>query len=176
MLNCILALYWFIYFPRKGPNLLPHCHKSGFGLTSTVHEISVYSITIDIFSRSVLTTLARILEEKACPFTPGVMDVGNFSQEDCFGQAGGVPLSALVRQHFASVFASLLPLHSHGTQAEQQKAAAVLQGNMLSAAQLTEDERDNLIRRLMVCKPSAAQSLIGCGIYLHIVVIGHVKL
>lgn len=163
-------------FSLWGLNHLPHCHESGHGLTLTVHEFSVYSITIDTFSMSMLTTLARILEEKSCPFTPGVMEAGNFSQEDCFGQAGGVPLSALVRQHFASVFASLLPLHSHGTQAEQQKAAAVLQGNMLSAAQLTEDERDNLIRRLMVCKPSTAQTFIGCGLYLDITVIGHVRL
>lgn len=109
------------------------------------------------------------------PLTPGVVEVGNFSQEDCIGQVSGVPLSALVRQHFASVFASLLPLHSHGTQAEQQKAAAVLQGNMLSAAQLTEDERDNLIRRLMVSKPPTTQAFIGCGHYLDIVVLGHVR-
>lgn len=59
-------------------------------------------------------------------------------------------LSALVRRHFASIFATLLPLHSHGTPEEQHKAGAVLQRDMLAAAQLTEDERDTLIRNHMV--------------------------
>lgn len=65
-------------------------------------------------------------------------------------QRMSLPFSALVRRHFASIFASLLPLHSHGTPEEQQKAGAVLQMDMLSAAELTEDERDTLIRNHMV--------------------------
>lgn len=71
--------------------------------------------------------------------------------KDCVcSQACSLSLSALVKQNFASIFAGLLLLHSFGTQAEQHRAATVLQGNMLMAAQLTEDERDNLIRRHMV--------------------------
>jgi hypothetical protein len=65
-------------------------------------------------------------------------------------QSISLPLSALVRKNFASIFASLLPLHSHGTSAEQEKAGAVLQVDMLAAAELTEDERDTLIRKHMV--------------------------
>lgn len=65
-------------------------------------------------------------------------------------QSVSLTLSALVRRHFASIFASLLPLHSHGTPEEQQRAGAVLQEDMLSAAELTEDERDTLIRKHMV--------------------------
>ena len=65
-------------------------------------------------------------------------------------QSISLPLSALVKQNFASIFASLLPLHSHGTSADQEKAGMVLQMDMLSAAELTEDERDTLIRKHMV--------------------------
>lgn len=65
-------------------------------------------------------------------------------------QSISLPLSALVKQNFASMFASLLPLHSHGTNDQKAKAEVVLQMDMLAAAELTEDERDALIRKHMV--------------------------
>jgi hypothetical protein len=70
-----------------------------------------------------------------------------------------IPLPALVKKHFATIFAGLLPLHSCGTQAEQQQASAVLQGTMLVAAKLSEDERDNLIQRHMVMTQSLTQKV-----------------
>jgi hypothetical protein len=80
-----------------------------------------------------------------------------------------IPLPALVKQHFATIFAGLLPLHSCGTQAEQQQASAVLQGTMLVAAKLSEDERDNLIQRHMVMTQSLTQKvslLLPCLLYI----------
>lgn len=85
-------------------------------------------------------------------------------------QSISIPLSTLVRRNFASIFASLLPLHSHGTPDEQQKAGAVLQMDMLLAAELTEDERDTLIRNHMVSTHIFSCQESGCLFSLKILI------
>jgi hypothetical protein len=49
--------------------------------------------------------------------------------------------------------------HHFCRQAEQRRASAVLQGTMLVAAKLSEDERDNLIQRHMVMTQSLTQKV-----------------
>ncbi|KAG0604904.1 hypothetical protein M758_9G018000 [Ceratodon purpureus] len=89
--------------------------------------------------------------EKCCPWLLSSLFLHDDKDElDWIAKSLSLPLSALVRQNFASIFASLLLLHSHGTRTEQEKADAVLQLDMLAAAELTEDERDTMIRKHMI--------------------------
>jgi hypothetical protein len=116
-----------------------------------------------VIARMPLPSLVEIREELrgkleakeflayCCPWLLSPLFLHEYTDELAWlAEAMSIPLPALVKQHFATIFAGLLPLHSCGTQAEQQQASAVLQGTMLVAAKLSEDERDNLIQRHMV--------------------------
>jgi hypothetical protein len=116
-----------------------------------------------VIARMPLPSLVEIREELrgkleakefldyCCPWLLSPLFLHEYTDELAWlAEAMSIPLPALVKQHFATIFAGLLPLHSCGTQAEQRRASAVLQGTMLVAAKLSEDERDNLIQRHMV--------------------------
>ena len=61
-------------------------------------------------------------------------------------------ISDLVKEFSAAIFSALLPLYCHGDEAEKRVAVSVLQGKMLVLANLSEDDRDKLIKKNMVCK------------------------
>ncbi|KAJ7559328.1 hypothetical protein O6H91_04G079500 [Diphasiastrum complanatum] len=65
-------------------------------------------------------------------------------------KANSIPIPCLLREHFASIFASVLPLHCSQSLSDREKAAQVLQGSMLASAEITEDKRDHLIKKQMV--------------------------
>lgn len=89
--------------------------------------------------------------EQCCPWLLSSLFLHDDKDElQWIAKSMSLSLSSLVRQNFASIFAGLLPIHSHGTEDEQDKAGAVLQLHMLTAAELTEDERDTLIRKHMI--------------------------
>ncbi|MCO5563378.1 hypothetical protein L7F22_017019 [Adiantum nelumboides] len=60
------------------------------------------------------------------------------------------PLSTLVKDSSAAIFSSLLPMFCHGSEEDKELARSVLQGKMLAIANLSEDERDILIRKNMI--------------------------
>ena len=59
-------------------------------------------------------------------------------------------ISDLLKEFFAAVFSAILPLYCHGDEAEKRIAVSVLQGKMLVLADLSEDDRDRLIKKNMV--------------------------
>ena len=61
-------------------------------------------------------------------------------------------ISDLVKEFSAAIFSALLPLYCHGDEEEKRVAVSVLQGKMLVLANLSEDDRDKLIKKNMVCK------------------------
>jgi hypothetical protein len=60
-------------------------------------------------------------------------------------------ISDLVKEFSAAIFSAILPLYCHGDEAEKRVAVSVLQGKMLLLANLSEDDRDRLIKKNMVC-------------------------
>lgn len=65
-------------------------------------------------------------------------------------QATSLSVPELVKQHFVSIFAGILPLHLGSSKGVQKRAAVALQVSMLTLADITEDERDELIQKQMV--------------------------
>ncbi|KAH7439431.1 hypothetical protein KP509_04G060500 [Ceratopteris richardii] len=60
------------------------------------------------------------------------------------------PVSTLVKDSFVAIFSTLLPMYCHGSEKGRESAHSVLQGKMLTVANLSEDDRDILIRKHMV--------------------------
>lgn len=72
-------------------------------------------------------------------------------------------IATLVKDFFPAIFAALLPMYCNGSEAEKEKAIAVLQGKMLAKANLSEDERDQLIKKNMVSIVNCIFQLCSCG-------------
>ncbi|QHO17058.1 hypothetical protein HN873_033624 [Arachis hypogaea] len=72
------------------------------------------------------------------------------------------PLSVLVKDHFASVFSICMALRS-SKQPGSEKGTVVLQSSLLHFAQISETERDKLIKRHMVSIVSCILSLSSCS-------------
>lgn len=60
------------------------------------------------------------------------------------------PLTAIIKNHFASVFSVCMALHC-SKKPGSEKGTHVLQSSILHFAQISESERDKLIKRHMVC-------------------------
>ncbi|KAF7806084.1 serine/threonine-protein kinase ATM-like [Senna tora] len=72
------------------------------------------------------------------------------------------PLTVLIKNHFASVFSVCMALHC-SKKPESGKATHVLQSSILHFAQISESERDKLIKRHMVSIVSYILSLTSCS-------------
>jgi len=59
------------------------------------------------------------------------------------------PLAVLIKNHFTSIFSISMALHCSKTP-ESEKGTLVLQSSILQVAQISEKERDKLIKRHMV--------------------------
>lgn len=64
-------------------------------------------------------------------------------------QMAGKPVAVLVKENFVPIFSICMGLHCSKT-SEYEKGALVLQNSILHVGQITETERDKLIKRNMV--------------------------
>lgn len=65
-------------------------------------------------------------------------------------QVAGLPLAVLVKNHFVPIFSVCMALHC-SKKSGWEKGAVVLQSSILHVAEISEDERDKLIKKYMVC-------------------------
>ena len=65
-------------------------------------------------------------------------------------QVTGQPMTVLVKQHFASIFSISMALHC-SKKPGSERGTHVLQSSILHFGQISENERDKLIKRHMVC-------------------------
>lgn len=65
-------------------------------------------------------------------------------------QIAGQPLAELVKNHFVPIFSVSMALHC-SERPGNEMAAMVLQSSILHLAEISEDERDKLIKKHMVC-------------------------
>ncbi|XP_060670261.1 serine/threonine-protein kinase ATM [Ziziphus jujuba] len=72
------------------------------------------------------------------------------------------PLEVLVKNHFVQIFSVCMGLHCSKT-SDQEKAVNMLQSSILQLAQISESERDTLIKKHMVSIVSHTLSLASCA-------------
>ncbi|KAK7354055.1 hypothetical protein VNO80_19511 [Phaseolus coccineus] len=72
------------------------------------------------------------------------------------------PLTVLIKNHFTSIFSISMALHC-SKKPGSEKGTVVLQSSILHFAQITEKERDKLIKRHMVSIVSCILSLCSCS-------------
>ncbi|GLJ18554.1 hypothetical protein SUGI_0330040 [Cryptomeria japonica] len=99
-----------------------------------------------------------------CPMLlPPLILKGNESDLNWIAMVASEPVAALVKHHFASIFAACLPLHCGNKKGDQEKAVAVLQGFILRVTMMSEDERDALIKKQMMAIVSSLIDLCHSG-------------
>lgn len=100
-----------------------------------------------------------------CPvLLPQLILNGNDSDLKWLATVASEPVSTLVKQHFASIFAACISLHCGSKKSDQEKAAAVLQGSLLHITKMSTDERDALIKKQMISIVSSLISLCSCDL------------
>lgn len=65
-------------------------------------------------------------------------------------QVASQPLAVMVRHQFVPIFAVCMALHC-SKRSGCEKGAVVLRSSILHLAEISEDERDKLIKKYMVC-------------------------
>ncbi|BBN18785.1 serine-protein kinase ATM [Marchantia polymorpha subsp. ruderalis] len=89
--------------------------------------------------------------QQFCPWLlPALVYFERNDQISWLAAATSLSVPELVKQHFVSIFAGILPLHLGSSKGVQKRAAVALQVSMLTLADITEDERDELIQKQMV--------------------------
>ena len=68
------------------------------------------------------------------------------------------PLAVLVKNHFVPIFAICMAQHC-SKKSGWEKGAVVLQSSILHLAEISENERDKLIKKHMVCSCFSSLSL-----------------
>ena len=76
------------------------------------------------------------------------------------------PLEVLVKNHFVPIFAICMALHC-SKKSGWEKGAVVLQSSILHLAEISESERDKLIKKHMVCSCFSYFSL-SLSLYIYI--------
>ncbi|GAQ86367.1 Protein kinase ATM/Tel1 [Klebsormidium nitens] len=73
----------------------------------------------------------------------------DFEQLERVAELAGEPLPALLRQHFATVFATISAVYCEEDNSEEdrERLTGILQSSMLEAMEITEAERDDLLKR-----------------------------
>lgn len=73
----------------------------------------------------------------------------DFEQLERVAELAGEPLSALLRQHFTTVFATISAVYCEEdiSEEERERLTGILQSSMLEAMEITEAERDDLLKR-----------------------------
>ncbi|EXB87890.1 Serine/threonine-protein kinase ATM [Morus notabilis] len=87
---------------------------------------------------------------------------GDSSNLSWVSKIAGQPLSILVKDHFVQIFSICIGLHCSNTSGGH-KGADVLQNSILQLAQISESERDTLIKKHMVSIVSQILSRASCA-------------
>ncbi|KAL3675793.1 hypothetical protein R1sor_025741 [Riccia sorocarpa] len=89
--------------------------------------------------------------QQCCPWLlPALVFCGRSEQISWLAKVLAISVPELMKQHFVSIFAGILPLHLGSAKGIGRQAADALQVSMLTLADITEDERDALIQRQLV--------------------------
>ncbi|KAL2340902.1 hypothetical protein Fmac_008842 [Flemingia macrophylla] len=98
-----------------------------------------------------------------CPWLlPALLINENSSDLNWVAKVTCQPLTALMKNHFTSIFSVSMALHC-SKKLGSQKGTLVLQSSILHFAQISEKERDKLIKRHMVSIVSCVLSLCSCS-------------
>ncbi|XP_027942226.1 serine/threonine-protein kinase ATM [Vigna unguiculata] len=99
-----------------------------------------------------------------CPWLlPALLINENSSDLNWVAKVACQPLAVLIKNHFTSIFSISMALHCSKTP-ESEKGTLVLQSSILQVAQISEKERDKLIKRHMVSIVSCILSLCSCSL------------
>ncbi|PON35174.1 Phosphatidylinositol 3-kinase, Vps34 type, partial [Parasponia andersonii] len=93
---------------------------------------------------------------------PALVLHGDSSNLSWLAKIAGQPLSILVKDHFVQIFSICMGLHCSKTSG-REKGLVVLQNSILHLAQISESERDTLIKKHMVSVVSHILSLASCA-------------
>ncbi|KAL5544201.1 hypothetical protein UlMin_007985 [Ulmus minor] len=93
---------------------------------------------------------------------PALILYGDDSNLSWVAKIAGQPLAVLVKNHFVQIFSICMGLHCSKT-SKWEKGAVVLQSSILHLAQISESERDSLIKKHMVFIVSHILSLASCA-------------
>ncbi|XP_068483746.1 serine/threonine-protein kinase ATM isoform X2 [Phaseolus vulgaris] len=98
-----------------------------------------------------------------CPWLlPALLINENSSDLNWVSKVTCQPLTVLIKNHFTSIFSISMALHC-SKKPGSEKGTVVLQSSILHFAQITEKERDKLIKRHMVSIVSCILSLCSCS-------------
>ncbi|CAJ1975135.1 unnamed protein product [Sphenostylis stenocarpa] len=98
-----------------------------------------------------------------CPWLlPALLINQNSSDLDWVASVTCQPLTVLIKNHFTSIFSVSMALHC-SKKPTSEKGTVVLQSSILHFAQISEKERDKLIKRHMVSIVSCVLSLCSCS-------------
>ncbi|XP_061349623.1 serine/threonine-protein kinase ATM-like [Gastrolobium bilobum] len=95
---------------------------------------------------------------------PALLLHENSSDLDWVAKVTCQPLTVIVKNHFASIFSVSMGLHCSKIPGSE-RGTLVLQSSVLQFAQISEDERDKLIKKHMVSIVSCILSLSSCSSY-----------
>ncbi|XP_010663180.1 serine/threonine-protein kinase ATM isoform X4 [Vitis vinifera] len=93
---------------------------------------------------------------------PALLLHGDTSNLKWVASVAGLPLAVLVKNHFVPIFSVCMALHC-SKKSGWEKGAVVLQSSILHVAEISEDERDKLIKKYMVSIVSNILSLASCA-------------
>lgn len=97
-----------------------------------------------------------------CPWlVPALLLHEDDANLDWVAKLSGQPLTALVKDQFVPIISVCMALHC-SNQSESERGAMVLQKKILRFAEISEDERDKLIKKHMVSIVSHILSLASC--------------
>ncbi|CAM6085267.1 unnamed protein product [Calypogeia fissa] len=109
------------------------------------------SVLLEVREVLVETPVERDFLQQCCPWlVPSLIYYERVDQIRWLATTLSLSAPALVKQHFQSIFAGILPLHLGSDEGLQTRAARALQVSMLELANISEDERDTLIQKRMV--------------------------
>nr|KYP51531.1 Serine/threonine-protein kinase ATM [Cajanus cajan] len=98
-----------------------------------------------------------------CPWLlPALLINENSSDLNWVAKVTCQPLTVLIKNHFTSIFSISMALHC-SKKPGSEKGTLVLQSSILHFAQISEKERDKLIKRHMVSIVSCVLSLCSCS-------------